>query len=61
MAHENPITVEDCLKASWQALLRGDLKERDRLCDLAKLAFTGGQKQIPSDTPLLGTEGATKQ
>jgi hypothetical protein len=30
------MSVEDCLKAAWQALLRGDLAERDRLCKLAE-------------------------
>jgi len=28
-------TAEDLLKDAWEALMRGDLKERDRLCDLA--------------------------
>lgn len=30
------MTVEDCMRAAWKALLRGDTAERDRLCDLAK-------------------------
>jgi hypothetical protein len=29
------MTPEDCMRAAWQALLRGDTAERDRLCDLA--------------------------
>lgn len=29
-------TSEQCLKAAFQALLKGDTKERDRLCDRAK-------------------------
>jgi hypothetical protein len=30
------MSVDDCLKAAWQALLRGDTAERDRLCALAE-------------------------
>lgn len=30
------MTVDDCLRAAWRALLRGDTAERDRYCDLAK-------------------------
>jgi hypothetical protein len=29
---------EQCLKAAMQALLRGDIAERDRLCDAAEKA-----------------------
>lgn len=30
------MTAEDCLKQAFQALLRGDTAERDRLCRLAE-------------------------
>jgi len=29
-------TAEGCLRGAWDALLRGDYGERDRLCDRAK-------------------------
>jgi len=29
-------TSEDCIRGAWQALLRGDLAERDRLCARVK-------------------------
>lgn len=29
------MTVEDCLKKAWSALLAGDTEERDRWCKLA--------------------------
>lgn len=30
------MTADDCIRAAFQALLRGDTAERDRLCALAK-------------------------
>jgi hypothetical protein len=30
-------TSEKCMKGAWQAILRGDYAERDRLCDRARL------------------------
>jgi hypothetical protein len=30
------LTVEDCMRRAFQALLRGDTAERDRMCALAK-------------------------
>ncbi len=38
-AEKTTITVEDCMKGAFSALLRGDLAERDRLCELATTAF----------------------
>ncbi len=32
----DPTTSEDCLKAAFAALTRGDTTERDRLCERAK-------------------------
>lgn len=29
-------TSDECMKAAWQAILRGDYAERDRLCERAK-------------------------
>ncbi len=33
------MTAEEYLKMAWDALLRGDLAERDRLCDLSLRTF----------------------
>ena len=33
----NHNTTEDCMKAAWQAILKGDYAERDRLCERAKI------------------------
>ena len=30
-------TSEECMKGAWQAILRGDYAERDRLCDRARI------------------------
>jgi hypothetical protein len=38
------MTPEDCLRAAWQALLRGDTAERDRLCDLAHNVINAGER-----------------
>jgi ketosteroid isomerase-like protein len=32
----NMMTADDCVRAAFQALLRGDTAERDRLCALAE-------------------------
>lgn len=55
----NKLTVEDCLRGAFSALLKGDTAERDRLCDLAQTAFDGeGLKKgfavgpIPGNTPV---------
>lgn len=37
-------TSEACLKAAWQALLRGDCTERDRLCERAKILLDAENK-----------------
>lgn len=29
------MTVDDCMRAAWRALLRGNTAERDRMCALA--------------------------
>jgi hypothetical protein len=36
MEEKEPVTDEDLLRAAFQALLRGDTAERDRLCDRIK-------------------------
>jgi len=48
MSTKTDITIEDCVKGAWQALLRGDLEERDRLCNLAEIGFNG-EKVAPKD------------
>lgn len=52
----NDITVEDCLKAAFAALLRGDTAERDRLCELAEFGFDG-QSVVPADKSIFETKG----
>ena len=39
------------MAAAFQALLRGDLAERDRLCALATTAFRD-QQSVAGDTPV---------
>lgn len=48
MGIKSDITIEDCLKGAFQALLRGDLEERDRLCKLAEIGFNG-ENEAPKD------------
>jgi hypothetical protein len=49
------ITVEDCLKGAFQALLRGDTADRDRLCAMAEKAMRG-KPCVPGNTPVAGGE-----
>ncbi len=52
------ITVGDCVSAAFQALLRGDLEERDKLCAMAERAFTNNSSFVTNDTPIpLGKDG----
>jgi len=54
------MTIEDCMRAAFQALLRGDLAERDRMCDLARniinardrIQKTGDASDIIQGTPI---------
>ena len=41
MTQETDLTINDCLASAFQALLRGDLEERDKLCAMAERAFEG--------------------
>lgn len=51
MGDETKITLEDCLKGAFQALLKGDTAERDRLCALAERTFNNhGNIELPGDT-----------
>ena len=52
MTEKTNLTVQDCLAGAVQALLRGDLTERDRLCALADRAMAG-RDAVPADTPVL--------
>ena len=36
---ETTLTVQDCLAGAFQAILRGDTAERDKLCALAERTF----------------------
>lgn len=58
MTDGTSITVGDCLQAAFQALLRGDVVERDILCAMAERAFKNGEQMIHIDTPIpLGPKG----
>jgi hypothetical protein len=46
------ITVRDLLQSAFQALLRNDLAERDRLCGVLERAWPAGAQEIPNDTPI---------
>ena len=52
MSEKTELTVGDCMAGAFQALLRGDTAERDRLVALAQRAFRGNES-IPADTPVL--------
>ena len=50
--------LQDCLAGAFQALLRGDTVERDKLCALAERAFeTTGKDVLPGDTSVLIEKG----
>lgn len=52
MSNKTDITLQDCLAGAFQALLRGDTNERDKLCALAERAFKNNNS-LPRDTPVL--------
>lgn len=55
---ETVLTVQDCMAGAFQALLRGDTAERDKLCAMAERAFKTNE-EVPADTPVpLGKDGA---
>jgi len=56
MASKTEITIEDCMKGAMEALLRGDFKERDRLCDIALLGFNGKEKADINQSILKGNK-----
>jgi len=56
MTEQTDITVHDCLKAAWEALLRGDTEERDRLCNLAKMGM-GEAPMVLLNKSIFETEG----
>lgn len=43
------MTVKDCMKSAWEALLKGDTQTRDAMCGLAKRAFDNGETEVSSD------------
>lgn len=51
-ANKTNITVEDCLRGAFQALLRGDTATRNRLCDAAMKAVRAGEQEMPADRPV---------
>lgn len=59
MADKTDLTVEDCLRGAFQALLRGDTTERDKLCAMAERAFKTNDP-LPGNTPVpLGKDGTS--
>lgn len=48
-ANKTTITVEDCLRGAFAALLKGDTATRDQLCALAERAARPGETEIPAD------------
>ena len=52
-----PKTEREAMKMAWHALMRGDLAERDRLCDLARKLFDEEERllEILGNDPL-GTQ-----
>lgn len=59
LSDKTELTVQDCMAAAFQAILRGDTAERDRLCAMAERAFQkNGGESLPGNTPVpLGKEG----
>lgn len=57
MTEKTDITVGDCLKGAFSALLRGDTKERDRLCDMALMGFDGKNEPVPLDKSIFTKHG----
>lgn len=59
MSDKTELTVQDCMAGAFQALLRGDTAERDRLCALTERALAG-RDSVPADTSVLvGKESLT--
>lgn len=50
MSDKTTITVEDCLKGAFQALLKGDTHQRDVLCAMAEKTMKG--ESCSSNTPV---------
>jgi hypothetical protein len=49
------MTIEDCLRAAFAALLRGDTAERDRYCRLAE-NLTHARDRVRAGGPLVKGE-----
>jgi len=53
MSDETKLTVKDCMQAAFQALLNGDLAERDRLCAMIEKVMDNDEDMIPADRDVL--------
>ena len=53
-------TIQETPQAAFQAILRGDTKERDRQCAFAERTFQAhGNIDLPADTPIIiGKDGS---
>jgi len=60
MTEKTNITIHDCLKAAFKALLEGNLEERDRHLKLAQMAMNG-EDIVPADREIDSTEGMSRQ
>jgi len=59
MSEKTKLTVDDCLRAAFQAILKGDTKTRDDLCNLAEKSFNG-HDVVTGDTEVPIGKGSTK-
>lgn len=48
------ITADECIKAAFDALLRGDTAERDRLCKMAEQLMRAGDRVRSGDKIIEG-------
>ena len=53
------MTIDDCMRAAWQALLRGDYAERDRFVAIAR-TLINARARFDSDGSLIDEGQAIK-
>ena len=56
MNKKTTITLDDCMKGAFQALLRGDTETRDILCETMNRALDEtGENSLPKNMDMLNT------
>lgn len=61
MTDRTEITIQDLLAGAFQALLRGDTAERDKLCAMATKTFEAhGNVDLAGDTPIVTGKAGTQ-